>query len=298
VRPHGAGLRIALAWGKAPKPESVPKGIAARLRALGVHVREHLPHDDADAWPTWTLSFDLVVHRGVRSERLEAALRDPATSVLPWCNPLGPTLEVADRWTLQTRLERAGVSTPPAERRETWSEVLARHAPPCVVKRVDGRAGRAAGVLLRRAGPLPAAPPFDGPYLVQALVPGDGIDRTLYVAGTRVFLALKRVDAESGRSELLGVTTPNVRARDLALRTGTVLGLEVYGLDAIETPVGLVVVDVNPFPGFRGIPGAAEAISLHLVRRARSVAPKRQRTSPRSTPATEPAAPADREAGL
>lgn len=267
--------RIALAWSKAPKPGSIAAQVAECLAALGAHVREHRPHDEREAWPGWLRSCDLVVHRGVRPELLRLARADPATSELPWCNPLAATLDVSDRWTLQTRLTHAGVATPSAWRHDAWSDVLERHRAPCVVKQVDGRVGRAAHVIVQRNGQLPEMPPFDGPYLVQALVPGDGLDHTLYVAGDRVFLALKRVDTESRRSELVAVAVPDARMRDLALRVGEATGLELFNLDAIHAPDGMVVVDVNPFPGFRGIHGAAEAIASHVLRRATAVAANR-----------------------
>ena len=157
-----------------------------------------------------------------------------------------------------------------------------RHGAPRVVKRVDGRTGRAAGVIVQRTGRLPDMPRFDGPFLVQPLVPGDGLDRTLCVAGDRVFLALKRVDAERGRSELAAVAEPDARMRELARRVREATGLELFGLDGIAGPDGLVVVDVNPFPGFWRAPGAADAIALHLRRRAATVASQRAGFAQRS----------------
>ena len=223
-----------------------------------------------------------MVHRGVRPDLLERARADPATASLAWCNPLTATLDVGDRATLQARPEGAGVPTPSASPRATWWAVVEHHGAPCVVKRAEGRAGRAAGVPIEPTGPLPEAPPFDSPYLVQALVPDDGLDRTLYVAGERTFLALKRVDVERSRSDLVAVAAPDARLCGLARRVGEATGLELFGLDAIEGPDGPVVVDVNAFPGFRGVPGAADAIARHLWRRAAAVAAEGGRRLPSS----------------
>jgi glutathione synthase/RimK-type ligase-like ATP-grasp enzyme len=52
--------------------------------------------------------------------------------------------------------------------------------------------------------------------------------------------------------------------RDAAVRTGAALGLGLYGLDVIESPDGPVVVDVNYFPGYKGVPDAAAMIADHI----------------------------------
>jgi glutathione synthase/RimK-type ligase-like ATP-grasp enzyme len=62
--------------------------------------------------------------------------------------------------------------------------------------------------------------------------------------------------------------TPQVR--EIALRCGEAMGLSLYGLDVIESPDGPVVVDVNYFPGYKGVPGAAAAIADHIDHAARA----------------------------
>lgn len=263
--PH---LRIALLWGKPPKPDSIAAAIEARLRDAGVEVLRHLPHERADdAWVAAVRACHLIVHRGVRAELLERVHDVPASR---WCNAPAAVRAVADRWSVHTALTAAGIAVPDARRATGWADVVARRAPPCVVKRLDGRAGRSAGVHLQLGGDLPAAAPFPGPYVVQELVPGDGLDRTCYVAGARVFVARKRVDPDSGRSTLTDVVAPSPAQRRLALDVGAALGLELYGLDAIDGPRGWTVVDVNPFPGARGVPGFADAVVRHVLQRARA----------------------------
>ena len=40
-------------------------------------------------------------------------------------------------------------------------------------------------------------------------------------------------------------------------------------MDVLVTPDGPVVVDVNAFPGFKGVPGAGERLGIHLLTRLR-----------------------------
>jgi ribosomal protein S6--L-glutamate ligase len=39
-----------------------------------------------------------------------------------------------------------------------------------------------------------------------------------------------------------------------ALDIGNIFGLEIYGIDVVETAEGLVLLDINDFPSFRDSP--------------------------------------------
>lgn len=59
--------------------------------------------------------------------------------------------------------------------------------------------------------------------------------------------------------------------RKLALDVGKLFGLDIYGLDVVETPQGLAVIDINDFPSFGGVPRAVARVSeyvLHAAKRA------------------------------
>src|SRR6266480_4406739 len=63
--------------------------------------------------------------------------------------------------------------------------------------------------------------------------------------------------------------TPQIRK--LALQVGTLFGLDIYGLDVVETPQGPAIVDINDFPSFGGVPKAVVRVSeyvLHAAKRA------------------------------
>jgi ribosomal protein S6--L-glutamate ligase len=52
-------------------------------------------------------------------------------------------------------------------------------------------------------------------------------------------------------------------------RLRVAFGLDIFGFDVIDALDGPVVVDVNPFPGARGVTGAIEAfVSLARARLA------------------------------
>jgi ribosomal protein S6--L-glutamate ligase len=58
----------------------------------------------------------------------------------------------------------------------------------------------------------------------------------------------------------------------LARRVGQVFGLDLYGVDVLETSQGLMLVDINDFPSFYGVPRKVASVAeyiLHAAYRAR-----------------------------
>jgi ribosomal protein S6--L-glutamate ligase len=127
-----------------------------------------------------------------------------------------------------------------------------------LVARVDGAPGLAA-----LAAQWPAEP-----VVVQPLLAGDGWDHKVWVVGEELFYGRRRSPLDGAVAAREGGATLALGAADLppgwerlARDVGTAFGLRVFGLDLLATPSGPVVVDVNPFPGCRGVAGAARAIA-------------------------------------
>lgn len=59
---------------------------------------------------------------------------------------------------------------------------------------------------------------------------------------------------------------------NIAHLAGKALSLEIYGVDILHGPHGSTIIDVNPFPGFRGITDAAELIAGHIMATAEGYA--------------------------
>jgi len=57
---------------------------------------------------------------------------------------------------------------------------------------------------------------------------------------------------------------------ETARRCGQAFGLDLYGLDIAETPEADYVVDVNYFPGYRGVPDAATHLVNYIIGAARA----------------------------
>jgi ribosomal protein S6--L-glutamate ligase len=246
---------VAFLLGRPPSATSVLHDVRAHLASAGVVVTEHVL-TGGGALP------DADLH--VLKDLPPAALRALAATRTGSCSDL-PTavLRCEDKLLACTRLHLAGVPLPATRCAADWAEVpaLAGRAG-AVVKPRFGTGGR--GVLVLD-GEVPAAPATPGPWLVQERVPGDGRDRKLYVVGDRVHGVLRTWPAPDDRAGTPFPVPPGLTR--IARAAADALDLTVCGIDVVLGPAGPVVVDVNPFPGFKGVPGAAELLAAHLLRR-------------------------------
>jgi glutathione synthase/RimK-type ligase-like ATP-grasp enzyme len=102
------------------------------------------------------------------------------------------------------------------------------------------------------------------PVVVQRFVPNDGWDHKLWVIGTEVFAARRRTSLDVGTPvETVALVAGELPPGwcELALQVGKVFDLQVYGLDVLPTGRGPVIIDVNAFPGYRGVPEAPAALA-------------------------------------
>jgi ribosomal protein S6--L-glutamate ligase len=141
---------------------------------------------------------------------------------------------------------------------------------PLIVKPYMGWRGE--GIqLVRNERERAALAPFNTPALIQEYVENDGEDLRLYVAGEEVFGIRKRFSSSSFAQD--GEPVPaSAEIRDIALRCGHAFGLRLYGIDIIEGRNGPKVVDVNYFPGYKGVPGAAGCVADCIESYGRSTA--------------------------
>ena len=107
------------------------------------------------------------------------------------------------------------------------------------------------------------------PIVLQEFAAGDGWDIKMWVIDRQIFAARRRTP--------LDANAPNedhpISAEELpeewshiALEIGRAFQLRLYGVDLLVTTRGPMIVDVNSFPGFRGVPGADSALAALVER--------------------------------
>jgi len=119
-------------------------------------------------------------------------------------------------------------------------------------------------------------------YLAMRYVENTGYDIKLYVTGQEVHAIVKS-------SPLHGTVQEKEIPVDrdmlkLARRVGQVFGLDLYGVDVLETPHGLMVIDINDFPSFYGVPRKVASVAEYILHAAyRNRLHKRRSTRPTIT---------------
>ncbi len=107
------------------------------------------------------------------------------------------------------------------------------------------------------------------PVVIQKFVAGDGWDIKLWVIDQQIFAARRRTPLIAGASKEDIPLQLEELPEDwigMALAIGSIFGLRLYGIDLLVSETGPVIVDVNSFPGFRGVPEASDAI-VELIER-------------------------------
>jgi ribosomal protein S6--L-glutamate ligase len=101
------------------------------------------------------------------------------------------------------------------------------------------------------------------PIVLQEFAAGDGWDIKMWVIDRQIFAARRRTPLEPNASKedfpISPEELPSAWAH-IAKEIGRVFNMRLYGIDLLITEHGPMIVDVNGFPGFRGVPGADSAL--------------------------------------
>lgn len=240
------------------RPSPVLVEAFARLEEAGHTVDAWIPEDRLLTADGIAVDADLYVLKSHTEHALSlaGAIHDAGGLVL---NDYPACLVAQDKVTAARRMRSLGVPTP-----DTWlvadpslgSDLLI--GGPLIVK--PNRGHRGAGVhLVETPEALRALPAADGPLIVQRHVPGPGEDLKVYVAADQVWAVRKTFDPLSFTRPGRAVpVTPGIRRIAQQVRHG--FGLELFGIDVIESPTGPMVVDVNYFPGYKGCLGGDRSV--------------------------------------
>src|SRR3989442_11719762 len=126
---------------------------------------------------------------------------------------------------------------------------------PLIVKPIRGWDGHGVRVI-SRAGELADLPAGKEPVFAQRYIAPEGPELKMFAIGGRVFGVKREVqlNAKDGRPG-----EPFTPAADLCrgvLRCGEAFGIELYGVDIIESRRVPHVLDTNSIPGLQRVPDA------------------------------------------
>ena len=106
----------------------------------------------------------------------------------------------------------------------------------------------------------------DGTRLLQRRIGGDEPDVKVYVADERCFAATKRFSTSSYATDDIERLDLDRETEEVVLATGETLKLRCFGVDLRFNDERAIIVDANPFPGYRGFPEAVEALRAEVER--------------------------------
>lgn len=200
---------------------------------------------------------------------LAGALHAQGATVL---NPYPAAAALRDKAISTRILQKAGVPVPESYV-TTDAQQLAPllEAGPVITKPNRGSQGRGIQIV-RSAAELATVKAEGGIVFAQRFHPPDGQDLKLYGVGGRIF-GVNRVWPPRTYEDKLGrpFEVPRELA-DIALRCGEAFGVDVFGVDIVLSGGKPYVVDMQCFPGFKGVPDAAPLLAdaIHgAARRAR-----------------------------
>jgi ribosomal protein S6--L-glutamate ligase len=236
--------------------------VTRRLQARGIEVDSGTAEELLVRPDRLVPRHDLYVLKSHTELSLSVAgiLHDQGARFL---NPYASCVTAQDKLIAARRLAAAGVPVP-----RCWTTADLRLLRPLLA---DGplvvkphRGHRGAGVhVVRTAADLAALPIPAEPVIVQDFVPGPGEDLKVYVVGDHV--AAVRKPFSAGSFAVAGrPCRVSAEVRALALRVGRAFGLGLFGLDVIEGADGPVVVDLNYFPGYKGVPDVAPLVADYV----------------------------------
>ncbi|MEP6476500.1 MAG: ATP-grasp domain-containing protein [Actinomycetota bacterium] len=224
--------------------------------------------------PSWTEGIDMVLARG-RSEQLLACLAVAEALGVATLNTSVAIRSVRDKRSMTRVLEAGKIPTPATYlapiRRLVHMIRLADY--PIILKPIFGDNARGLRIV-RTPADLAKLAWSEPVALAQSFLPSDGYDLKLYGIGSRVWAVRKRsplLTVTGGRERIVGgepvPLTPELEA--LARRCASAFDLDLYGVDCLPTDRGPVVLEVNDFPNYSGVPDASDRLATYVAARAR-----------------------------
>jgi ribosomal protein S6--L-glutamate ligase len=237
------------------------------LSERGVDVDRLYPDDEVADLGSLQVEHDLYVLKSGTETALglAGALHACGASIL---NPYPVAAACRDKVVTTQVLRAAEVPLPDsyvAARPEQLEPLLEQG--PLVVKPSRGSQGRGVRVV-STASELADVEAGGPPLLAQRYKEPKGRDRKLYRIGEQIF-GVKRTWPARTYQDKLGEPFPvSEELREIVWRCGIALGIDLYGVDVIESDRPYVV-DMSSFPGFKGVPDAAALLAEYIYEAGR-----------------------------
>ncbi|MEP7269864.1 MAG: hypothetical protein ABI882_00075 [Acidobacteriota bacterium] len=277
-------MRICFLMEPPRSPSSVTYQIIEGLKSSGADVEIVTERTGLVDLGNFAFDYDLYLFKSHSplAESLAAAAHFRGCTLL---NQYPATMKVRDKVLTCTMLLQAGIPTPRTfvtDNIETLRPIVQQM--PVIVKPYRGRRGQGIEICLTEADfdrllekRTAETPPADDDGGEDGTALGDRLvfaqeyeehepyDYKAYAVGDFVH-TIKRIFPATTRAEKDGIPVESdPELEDLVRRCGELFGLQLYGVDLVKTKKGYSVIEVNCFPGFKGVPGGGDRISRFIL---------------------------------
>jgi len=239
--------------------------VAQALAAAGALVDVVHPPRGALDLATLRVEHDLYLLRKLSGFALSlaGALHELGAAIL---NPYPASAALRDKIVASRVLQAAGIPMPATYVASDAEELLPHlEEGPLIVKPYLGAGGHHVHVV-RTAVELAAVPVNQRePVFAQRYHPPQGRDRKIYAIGTELFGVKKIFPRRTDADKFGEPFDVSAELADIARRCGQAFGVELYGVDIIESAGQPYVVDVASVPGFKGVPDAPARLTRHIL---------------------------------
>jgi ribosomal protein S6--L-glutamate ligase len=183
-------------------------------------------------------------------------------------NSWASSVACQDRVLMTERMEKAHLPWPHTEFFPSLgyllgqSDLLEKLAFPLIIKSHYSHRGDLVGKVDSAEELKALAPQWSQePIVLQEFAAGDGWDIKLWVIDEEIFAARRRtpLDPHASKEDIVINELPTEWVQ-IIQAIGKTFDLHLYGVDLLMTAQGPIIIDVNSFPGFRGVPGADDAL--------------------------------------
>ena len=254
-----------------PKSASLMPAVVEALAESGAIVEVIHPVEGILDLSKVRVEHDLYVlrHTSGLSLSLAGALHELGAIIV---NPYPVSAALKDKIVASRTLEAAGVPTPAAYVASQPQQLLALlDLGPLVVKPYQGAGGHQVRII-RTPAELAEVNCGREPVFAQRYHANDGRDRKIYAIGGRLF-GVKKVFPRRTEEEKYGEPfTLSPELREIAVRCGRAFGIDLFGVDIIESEGVPYVVDMCSIPGFKGVPDAPRLLAQYFYAAAEQAA--------------------------
>ncbi len=265
--------------------QAQPVGLVAALSAKGYRAAIIVPeiHFYSVKNDNWLDGLDAIVARG-RSWGLLSLLAWAETCGIPTINSRSAIAGVHNKAEMAVTLASASIPIPHTflNVTENLASQITNESYPLILKPIFGDNCRGLQVVNapRELSQLDWREPA---ALAQQYLPNDGYDLKIYGIGSEVWIVRK--PSPLGIYKTRQTDGSNVKAlrveqvpttpvfRELGRRCRAIFGLDLFGVDCVQTVDGPVVIEVNDFPNYNGVPDADEKLADFVIRKARGEKP-------------------------